>query len=164
MNTKKKLKMTEKFEKIVKFKLPFDKRTDNPNTNYGIGSLRIWFILKGEKGAVQIVLSTHYFLPAITEEYRKKNEPLHLDYKGEPYPAFDCWDIGFHSKKKPDYMDKSDKQKCNIIGECYYDGSSLRGQEEKIGEQFLEKGEDFIWEYLEKEYSRVFYGLGGERK
>ena len=54
-------------------------------------------------------------------------------------------------------MNKSDKTDCDMFkGGCYYDGSALRGSNDKVGEMFLEKGESAIWEYLEKYYKEVF--------
>jgi len=44
--------MKEKFERIVRTRPPFDKRNPNPNKNYGIHGVDIWFILKGKKGGL----------------------------------------------------------------------------------------------------------------
>ena len=149
--------MKDKFERIVKFGMPFDKRTSNPNTNYGIGSMGIWFILKGKKGAVQVFIATNHYLSETILEYQKDNKNLHYSKVfNKPEPTFRCWDVGFHSKKKPKYMEKSQQQKCNIIGKCYYDGSSLRGDKDKVAEKFLEGGEETIWKYLEKYYNKEF--------
>lgn len=154
----------QKFERIVKFRMPYDKRHDNPSKNYGIGSMAIWFILKGKQGAVQVLINTPFYLPETVEEYKRignklKTPPTDLrDENGKP-KGFDCWDVGFHSKKKPDYMKKSDKQECEILGKCYYDGSSLRGEHDGVVDIFLEKGEEGIWQYLEKYYDETF----GER-
>lgn len=142
----------EKFERIVKFVMPFDKRNDDPKKNYGIGSMRIYFILKGKKGAVQVLLSTALYTQNIALEHHNKNS----DYIAKQ-PTFDCWDVGFHSKKKPSYMEKKNQRDCSILGKCYCDGSSLRGSEDKLGERFLEKGEEEIWKYLE-EYYKEFFG------
>lgn len=136
-----------KFERIINFEMPFDKRSKN----CGIGSMRIWFILKGKKGAVQVLFSTALYLRNIALEHHNKNS----NYIADQQP-FNCWDVGFHSKKKPSYMNKSDKQKCNILGKCYYDGSTLRGNKDNLPQKFLEKGEKVIWKYLEKYYLEVF--------
>jgi hypothetical protein len=39
---------------------------------------------------------------------------------------------------------------------CYYDGSSLRGEDDKVVENYLEYGDEWIWEYLEKYYRGLF--------
>ncbi len=165
-------------KRIIKFTPAYDKRSDNPKKNYGIGSMSIRFILEGKEGAVQVVLNTPFFLPETVEEYKKignknKTQPSDLrdDYKGKPR-GFDCWDVGFHSKKKLSYMSKEDENECDILGKCYYDGSSLRGMNDKVAELFMEKGEEFIWNYLEDYYMEVFgkeitvskEKLGGNKK
>ena len=165
-----------KKKKIVRIKPPFDKRNKNPKKNYGIGAMQIWFILKGRRGAVQILLSTNYYPISVIDEYTKKGtnlfswgftNPYNPKSKSKLKDTFECQDVGYHSIKRPNYLEKEDKRVCDIndCGYCYYDGSSLRGSDDKIGELFMEKGEEAIWKYLEEEYDRVFkdkkpYGLG----
>ena len=60
-----------KFEKIVRFGMPFDKRHKDPKKNCGICALRIWFILKKGEKAVQVMLSTSLYLAATMKEYIK---------------------------------------------------------------------------------------------
>lgn len=154
--------MKEKFERITEFRPAFDKR-DDPKGNYGIGSMNIKFLLKGKKGAVQVLFSTSIYLPETIEEYLKignkgKTAPSDIrnDYDGK-IKAFDCWDVGFHSKKKPEYMDKSQKQECEYVGTCYYDGSACRGNHDKLHEKLLREGDKAIWKYLEDYYNDVFH-------
>ncbi len=151
----------EKFERIVNFGMPYDKRNNIPDKDYGISSMRIWFILKGKKGAVQVLINTPFYMPETVDEYKRignknKTEPIDLRDEDGKAKGLECWDVGFHSKKKPKYMDKLSQQDCNIIGKCYYDGSFLRGDNDKVAEMFLEHGEEAIWKYLEKYYNEVF--------
>lgn len=44
------------FKKTTTVRLPFDLTDNDPNKNYGISSLGIWFILTGPKGAVQFAV------------------------------------------------------------------------------------------------------------
>ncbi len=141
------------FDRIVNTRPPFDKRNPDPKKNYGVGSLNIWFILKGKKGAVQIMLGTKLYLTKQMNEWFSEGKRYPFDSEEE---CMTCWDVGFHSKKKPEYMNKSDQRECEIIGKCYYDGSGLRGRDDKVVENYLEKGDDWIWEYLEKYYKEVF--------
>lgn len=151
-----------KFERIVRFVMPHDERTENPMTNYGIGSMRIYFILKGSKGAVQSIISTQFFLPKTINEYLNSNNSywrnLLKDNNGNDSKPFQGWDVGFHSKKKPAYMNEDRaKSDCDIIGgKCYYDSSISQGERDQLGELFHEKGEEAIWEYLEKYYETTF--------
>lgn len=154
--------MKNKFEKIVQFMMPYDKRHPDPNKNCGISSFMIKFVLKGKQGAVQVLLGTEFYLPSVVNEYligiNAQHRTLLKDINGKDKFPFTCWDVGFHSKKRPKYMDKSYQRECDILGKCYYDGSSLRGQTDKVAEQFFEKGTDFVWSYLEKYYNEVFGG------
>ncbi|MCK5017257.1 MAG: hypothetical protein KAS32_09300 [Candidatus Peribacteraceae bacterium] len=120
-----------KFEKIVKFGMPFDKRHINPKKNYGIGAFRIWFILKKGEKAVQVMLSTNLYLASTMKEYIKDGRHTIIDDN-----TFDCWDVGYHSNK-PMY-EGQDRIDCDLLkkGVCYYDGSSLRGRDDKVAENF----------------------------
>lgn len=141
-----------KTEKIVKFNMPFDERSPDPNKNYGIGAMRIFFILKKGQKAVQIVLSTSLYLTKTIVEYQRDGRPLIK----ENTPEFDCWDVGYHSNT-PRYNGQSVTD-CDVLkkGVCYYDGSSCRGRDEKVAENFLKHGEKWIWKFLEKEWDRMF--------
>lgn len=104
--------MKEKLERIVEFTPAYDKRSDDPKKNCGIGSVTLRMVLKGEKGAVQFVLHTLWQLPHVTEEFKNKfiknvveriepyDSTLDKEIKSElklfwsPLPA----DLGFHSK------------------------------------------------------------------
>ena len=111
----------EKFEKIVKFGMPFDRRSDIPSKNYGIGSMQIWFILKGKKGAVQVMIGTQCYLNETIREYNLKGIDL---FEGNK--SFDCWNVGYHSPK-PMYKGQS-KMDCDSLnkGFCYDNISYLQ--------------------------------------
>ena len=142
-----------KFERIVKFRLPFDKRHPEPSKNYGISALQIWFVLKKGQKAVQVMISTNSYLNSVIKEYQDMNMDLFTNEN-----TYDCWDVGYHSNIK---MYKNQKKHdCDILsgGKCYYDGSSLRGKTDKVAENFLEHGEEWVWKYLEEEWKIVFGG------
>ena len=135
------------FERIYRVSLPFDKRHPNPSKNYGIGGLVTTFILKGDLGAVQFVVSWPQYLPHI-----------------EPRPSLSCFglhgitgfDVGYHAPS-PQY-DGQPSMDCDIMGEgqCYYDGSGLQAGE-WVEEIFSEKDpEPIIWEKLEAYYRGRF--------
>jgi len=151
-----------KFERIVSFGLPYDKRHKDPNKNYGISSMRIHFILKYKNRATQVLLSTPCYLHSTTKEYLKKGIDLYgidrEDTEFDGYEGFSCWSVGFHTSKNPGYFDKGQTLKCNILdsGKCYFDDSALRGNEEKVVENFFKHGEEWIWKYLEKIFKENF--------
>ena len=147
------------FEKIVKFNMPFDKRSKDPKKNYGIGSFRIRFILKKGEKAVQVVISTQLYPAHIIREHIQDCRDLSMLYD----KTFDCWEVGYHSNK-PMYSGQS-KPDCDILkkGSCYYGGSCLRGRDDKVAENFEEHGVDWVWKYLEKYWYETF-GNRGDNK
>ncbi len=130
-----------KFEKITNVRMPFDLK----KKGYGIGGLSIWFILKGEKGAVQYQQYIGVYLPHL----KKPNQLTEL---------FDGHDVGYHSIR-PMYEEQP-SMSCHLFGECYYDGSSLRAGD--WNKEILERAskgelmEDIIWSKLEEEYNYRF--------
>lgn len=139
-----------KFEKIVTVSPAFDKRSDEPGKNYGIGSCRITFILKGEKGAMQFMIGTNWYVPSAREHL--KNFPMsRSDLQQKP----DGWDVGYHSYK-PMYEDQTSMTgECHVLNApCYYDGSSLMADE--WVEQFVAGGTDWLWKKLEEQYHSRF--------
>lgn len=143
-----------KFEKIVQFTPAFDKRHPDPSRNYGIGSVRIRFILKGEKGAVQFYCSTKWYLPETIKEYRNSKGVELLDNKEEDCSGISAWDLGYHSPKPMFKGQTSDA--CDILekGECYYDGSGLNAF--PLAETLVREGSDGIWKKLEEYYESVY--------
>lgn len=135
------------FEQIVKVTPAFDKRSNEPGKNYGIGACRITFILKGDKGAVQFMIGTDWHVPT-SREHLATFPPT--EKKQRP----DGWDLGYHSKE-PMYEDQS-TMKCDLFdcGECYYDGSSLNADE--MVEDFVSGGTNYLWPKLEDYYNQVF--------
>lgn len=136
------------FERIVNVTPAFDKRHPDPSKNYGIGACRIWFILKGPKGAVQFQIGTDWYLPEQQKEL--KNRPSIYDIQPQG------WDVGYHSYK-PMYEGQDPMGECDVLGcTCYYDGSSLRADD--WVPEFLAGGTEWLWPKLEAEYNSLFEG------
>lgn len=131
---------SENLQHIVKFSKAFDKRSPNPSENYGVGGVKCWMILKGEKGAVQFVFTTGIYLPHVLDEWKAKG------YTNKPMG----FDVGYHSPT-PMYEGQT-QMDCDLLpeGKCYYDGSGLRANE--WFEIFMEKGDEAIWKLLEEKY------------
>lgn len=135
------------FEKIVNITPAFDKRSDVPSENYGVGACTIYFILKGKAGAVQFGIGTNWYPAHIQNEKSLRPVPEYdrIQPKG--------WDVGYHSPT-PMY-DGQSSMKCHILdGECYYDGSSLQADE--WIPDFIEGGTEWLWPRLEKLYHDTF--------
>lgn len=145
------------FERIVNISPAFDKRTDNPKTNYRIGSCSIWFILKKDNKAVQFMFGTDWFLPETVKEYREqgvKGDKTSVKLRGEKDRGVDGWDIGYHSPT-PEFEGQSSMD-CKFIegGKCYYDGSGLRARENQ--EILIRKGSEGVWKFLKEEWEARF--------
>lgn len=137
------------FTRRIDFLSAFDKRSDNPSKNYGIGAVRMVFLLIGEKGAVQWMIGTGWYTASAV---------THL--AGFPPSGFDKprpsgWDLGYHAKA-PKYEGQSPMGHCHVLaeGDCFYDGSSLNA--ELPIEGFLAGGLDYLWPKLEALYRSTF--------
>jgi hypothetical protein len=141
-----------KFERILQTHPPYDKRNIDPKKDYGICALQLRFILKKGEKAVQVLLYTNSYLASTIKEYKHK---ISSDHEG-----YTCFDVGYHSNT-PIFKGQI-KSDCDVLKgkECYYDGSSLRGRDDKIAENYLEHGDEWVWKYLEKQWKVVF----GRRK
>jgi hypothetical protein len=140
--------------KEVTFYPAYDKRNPDPSKNYGIHGVDIYFILKGDKGAVQFALYTDWQLPHIQDE--RKNVAVATLYGLKPFG----FDVGYHATV-PQYegqepMCGPGECKCVPEGEsCYYDGSGLRA-EEWVRNVLLPHGSEGVWAALKEEYIRMF--------
>jgi hypothetical protein len=130
-------------EKIVSFEPAYDKRNPDPNKNYGIGCVRIRFVLKGKNGAVQFLMSTGWYLPNVDKSSWSSS-------MREPQG----WDLGYHSPV-PRY-DGQGSYDCEYLegGKCYYDGSGIAA--EPIMKQLIKEGDKAVWDALEEEYHSLF--------
>ena len=110
---------------------------DGRKEGYGQHCCDLRMVIVGDKGAVQFVLYTAWYL----------DQSVGL----KPLPA----DLGYHSPK-PMYEDQEPiEDNCKYInGPCYYDGSSLAAHE--IYKELLEHGSDRVWCLLEEYYREVF--------
>lgn len=120
-----------------------------PSTNYGVGSVKIMFILKGDKGVVQFLCYTNWYPPHVQKG--RHNKPTRY-FDMQPLPA----DRGYHSPV-PRYEGQTivDNNCEWLDGQpCYYDGSSLNA--DPIRDVLLKEGSDGVWRELEAYYHRVF--------
>jgi hypothetical protein len=131
----------------------FDKRSTDPNKNYGIHGCNLRFVLKGPLGAVQFLLMTNWQLPHVTEEFLKRpvQDETHLRCFYLPLPA----DLGYHSPK-PTYKGQKSMGPCEYLDgkPCYYDGSGLNA--EPVYERMLKEGSKGVWAELEDYYKSTF--------
>jgi len=131
----------EIFEKIIEMPPAYDRGEDG-----GVHGLELRMILKGDKGAVQFVLYTNWFLELANREARGFNNQIM-----PPIPA----DLGFHSKKPMYEGQEVMDLECEYTnGLCYYDGSGLAA--DAVFAILLKEGSDGVWKYLHRYYQSIF--------
>ena len=108
------------FDEILQIRMPFDLRNEDPNINYGVHGLEMFFILMKDNKAVQFMLVFRAMLPSV---------PKSTSALLNSMPDIDGWDLGYHAPE-PRWEGQSESE-CHLLdgGKCYYDGSSLNGSE-----------------------------------
>ena len=143
--------MSDTFERRVECS-PGHWHRDEGKTDYGIGSVRMWFYLIGPKGAVQWQIGTEWYPPKAREGLMSGGRWADRERMMKPTG----WDLGYHSPR-PMYEDQTLHGKCSVIGgECFYDGSGLNA--DLLIEGFIAGGTDWLWPKLEEYYRHTFEG------
>jgi len=120
-----------------------------------ISPLYLYFLLKGNHGAVQFIVMADWFRPGTEEKVVDTFVKL-FDDDIKPYGI----DVGCHSTE-PLYngqLPTVPPGKCKYVPEghpCYYDGSTSMARE-WVKDILLERGSDGIWEALEDLYYEKF--------
>jgi hypothetical protein len=134
---------------------------DSPNCrpgaggSHGINGLRIRFLLKGPRGAVQFNVNTGW-LPQRADASRigvrniESWNPIASKYY--PLPT----DLGYHSKKQQ-YEGQESMGPCEVLGgkNCYYDGSGLNAIDAMY--TLVNGGDKALWRFLEDYYNHIFF-------
>lgn len=141
------------FVREIRFYPAFDKRSPDPNKNYGIHGVELAFFLKGPHGAVQFKVSTNWQLPHVQAEIDGKVPNSQFPYMfHEPMAV----DLGYHSKNPMRDGQEPMSGNCDVIGgTCYYDGSVLEAN--RIFNTLREEGDKGVWRELEIYYRAVFF-------
>ncbi len=129
------------FTKEIFFTPAYDMRDPDPAKNYGIGAVKINFVLTGSKGVVCFLMSSGWYLPSSHVSLEIALRPMGFD-------------LGYHSPKK--MFKGQTASKCGYLpkGECYYDGSTLNSEPVLLA--LIEKGDIGVWEILEEYYKTTF--------
>jgi len=159
-----------KLKRTISITQAYDRRSDKPNKDYGIGACRIFFSVKGSKGAITVNFFTNWFLPSTIKEY--KEEGIYCNNLSKGKDSFKTkidliattdpissgsWDI--HSKKKLYEDQTSYSDNCEFTGgKCYCDGSCMKAEE--YLQILFEKGSKGVLDKLEEDYNEQFVSLG----
>ena len=131
-----------RYTKRIYIEPGYDKRNPDPSKSYGVGAARIRFVLKHKDKAVHALFYTNWYPPTV---------PSHI---GEE--KLQCFDVGYHSPY-PMYDSQPCMGKCEYIGKpCYYDGSSVIGDDHNLVGKLITEGEEGVWKYLEEFWEATF--------
>lgn len=142
-----------KWKRWVRFKPAYDKRDSDPNKNYGIHGVEIWFYLRGEKGGVSFHISTGWQLPHVQTEL--DNLPPHPRFpylRHKPMAA----DLSYHSPVPiREWQEEPQTESCELTGgACYSDRTGLGA--EPVFDALRRKGDEGVWEEMKRYYRQVF--------
>jgi hypothetical protein len=140
-------------ERIIRLEPAWDKRSDDPNKNYGIHGVTLGMYLKGDRGTIQFIVYTNWYLEHVMKSMKHSNfnynDGLFCPFK--PLPA----DVGYHSAVPLYENQNSTTDHCEWTGgKCYYDGSGL--QAEDVFKILTEQGSEGVWKELEERYYVTF--------
>jgi hypothetical protein len=142
-------------EHIIQIRPAFDKRSPDPNKDYGIHGVELHFIVKGPSGAVQFVIYTNWHLPHVHQELVNKCNPV-TPYGRHCSLAPMAAHVGYHSPIAMYKGQKSLTSSCPYTGgrKCYSDGSSLNA--EQYFNILVAEGHESLWKSLDKYYRDTF--------
>lgn len=145
------------FERRITFEPAYDK-----GKAYGIGAMRIRFVLIGPAGAIQFLMGTGWNLAHVRKNLARKEAEWLMEHGTSLFFGPQAWDIGYHSPV-PQYEGQEPMAECDILpsGKCYYDGSGLNA--EPIMERFIGEGTEYLWAELQRRYDEMFGALAGDR-
>lgn len=136
-----------KFKQKVILTPAYDKRHTDPHKNYGIHNAELRMILIGDKGAVQFVMSTGWYLPHVEAELDANHK-----HRSKAWGT----DLGYHSYT-PMYEEQSRcRDACEYLDgkPCYYDGSTLNA--EPVFNLLVSEGFEAVWKRLKIYYKDTF--------
>lgn len=140
------------FKKEILFRPAFDKRSDDPEKNYGIGSVDMIFRLIGEHGGVTFNVLTGWHLPGVVREIADKpgTSPQMIEVLTRGMGAA----ITAHAKKPWYEGQKKMEADCEITGKnyCYCDSGYMAADE--LFKVFVASGVEPVWTELEVYYWR----------
>lgn len=150
------------FRREVRFEAGYDHREEDAGKpsgqRRGCGAMHIRFLLHGEKGTTQFLVSTGWLPTWVTGVEYPAVKPLPRDRRvWDLYPS--GMDFGHHWDTAT-YEGEYQPDSCDVRpgGTCFYDGSGLYAG--KVLARLLREGDAAVWEELET-YYRSLTG-GGE--
>lgn len=158
------------FRREVRFEPGYNYLHETGPKRRGQHGMGIRFLLFGEEGVTQFLMNTSWTpLGPVDQHLRFEDgyhiEPVHIDeWIASSVPGIaghkfgyirppSGFDIGYHWRV-PNYEGQEEygRMDCDLLpdGTCYYDGSGL--QADTVLREFIENGEDAVWDRLEQRY------------
>lgn len=132
----------------------WDKRSDDPLSNYGLTSVEMYLTVKGEKGAVTLHSFTNWNLPHVVDERMKSGlvDRINMKVRFLPGPH----ELSCHSPVPTYEGHTACSSECPFIegGVCYQDiGYSIA---DEVFDALVSGGSDAAWKRLEEIYRDNF--------
>lgn len=123
--------------------------------SHGRSGLEIRFVVKGDDGAVQVILATDWLPRHVSDDKLWYLNPRVGGISGVTYPL--PLSLGYHSKKPRYDGQKQIDEDCEWTGgTCYYDESSLNAGDALRA--LVNGGDEALWAFLDAYYDHVFHG------
>ncbi|QJD53304.1 hypothetical protein SEA_TEMPO_83 [Microbacterium phage Tempo] len=130
------------------------RKTKSDGNDYGIGAMKIRFLLHGPVATIQFLMSTGWVPEKVPVPGWGFTEWHHSAPTG--------FDLGYHadqpiSEDMRDWSGGPDGRECDVRpgGRCFYDGSGLAA--DALLERFMVEGEAAVWSELEAYYRSQFH-------
>jgi hypothetical protein len=128
----------------INFECKFPKKCTKSNS-HGIHGVNLRFLVHSPKellGYVQFILYTGWTpqKPNISWIHHQSSQVL---------PA----DLGYHSKHRR--YDSQESMECDLLGECFYDGSSTNAFD--AYHTLVNGGDKELWKFLDQYYNCIFH-------
>ncbi len=135
-----------RFERALIFEPGFgldpDESVKPSSQRYGRSAMRIRWLARGPRGAVQFLMSTGW-----TPEPAPR-DPRYPALRDWAHTSPSAWDLGYHARV-PQYegAEQYGSQPCEYLGApCWYDGSGLNA--EPVLAALFDRGEAGVWDAL----------------
>ena len=128
-----------KMEKEVRFRAAYDHR----DKNYSVHGMDVSLVLKGQRGAVEAVIWTNWYLDGSHHEPKVGVVIFH-----SPLPEFDNDPWPFRDEVADD---------CTILnGPCYRSAGLGSEEEREVLDALISGGDDAVWAKLQEFYDDKF--------
>jgi hypothetical protein len=145
-----------KLERVVRF-FPGYNHLNKPGDQRGWHTMEIFFGITDEEKGLSVSFVTPWAPPDVNGNpapYRPRELSII-----QGHPLLDYRSLGFHYASKPEDSEGSGHHDaCWLLdGECWFhDSAAMQGLKELVVD-FVEHGDDVVWDYLERKWEQVWH-------